>query len=260
MPTAAARAIKFVRDALLPLAVLAGLWQLASGFVGEETLPSFTAVTRALSMWALSAERLDLLGENFLATVFRIYAGLVLGTMLGLAIGFAMARFSAVEDCLNPILAPLYPIPKPALVPLFVMWLGIGHASVIAVIVIGTLLPIVVNTYRGIRAVPLNKIWSARSLGASEARLWRAVLLPGALPQIVNGFRIAHNLAVVIAIAAELVASQKGMGFLIGDFGAAGAYDMMFGMLVVVVLVVAALDRAVVWGTERMLHWHYAAR
>ena len=252
------RTTSTLRDFLLPLCICAALWQIASTILPSASMPSVGQILSAAIQTLTVPARLVTLVENLGFTLGRIYAGLSLGILAGTIIGFAMARFETIENFFNPILGALYPLPKPALLPLAVMWVGIGSTAIVIVVTMSAVLPMTVTTFHGIRSVPRALIWSAQSLGASRARMIFRVLLPAALPQMMVGVRIAHNMTVVSVIAAELVVYQPGIGAMVGDFGNAGVYDFMFSSLLILVLITATLDRLLEAVSRRVLHWYLA--
>ena len=120
-----------------------------------------------------------------------------------------------VERAVEPILLLIYPVPKPAMIPLFMIWLGIGDFSKIAVIALACLLPVVVATFNGARSVDDLLLWSARARGTSERRLLWRVVLPAALPQIAAGVRTAIAIAIIVLVSSEFISAEKGLGYLI---------------------------------------------
>lgn len=236
-----------------PLAVVVALWQVLSSaeILNPRTVPSPVAVFQAT---------VDLLsdGEIFrhlLATVYRAEAGLLSGFVVGCALGLGMARMPRVRQLFYPIVALTYTLPKTALIPIVFLWLGVGDASSIFVVFVGALVPIVITTYQGATAVPDILVWSARSLGTPSTHvLWR-VVLPAAMPQIMNGLRIAHAFSIVIVISAEMVASYVGVGRFIFVYGEAGNYDYMFAAISIIVLTAFLLDRLFLALRNWSLRW-----
>lgn len=238
---------------LAPLGILLLLWQALSvlGVLNERTMPSPIAVFSA------GAEILadgDLL-RNLFVTVYRAELGLLAGLVLGVALGLAMARTRAVYQWSYPIVALTYTLPKTALIPIVFLWLGVGDASSIFVVFIGAFVPIVITTFHGAEAVPEIFVWSARSAGASKRRVLWTVILPAALPQILNGVRIAQAFSIVVVISAEMVASYSGVGRFIFVYGEAGNYDLMFAAIFVVILTAFLLDRLFLLLRDRLLGW-----
>jgi ABC-type nitrate/sulfonate/bicarbonate transport system permease component len=198
-------------EALLPalaVATLLGLWELApaAGWVREQSVPPFSDVVGEI-VAVVS-------GETFLAdlgaSARRWAAGLALAVLVGVPLGVLMGRSRALDALVDPLLVVGYPVPKAALILLFVLWWGAGDASRIAVVVVGSLIPIVISAYHGAHAVPPALLWSARSLGTR--RVWLRVVLPAALPQILSGLRLAIAISIFTVLASELLIRGSGIG------------------------------------------------
>jgi NitT/TauT family transport system permease protein len=238
---------------LLPLLLYMGLWQALPvlRLVNPAFLPTPVAVGRAL---------IDLLHEwSFFAdlgtTLLRTFAGLICGAAIGIPLGAAMALLPRVEGFFDPIVKSTYSLPKTALVPLLILWFGIGSTTNVVAIVLATILPLIVYTYHGVQGAPRILIWSARAMGTSRYGVFRHVLLPAALPDVLIGIRIALGFALVIAIAAEMIASRSGIGKLMFLYGENGAYDYMFAAVGALVAVACLTDLAVLAFTDHVLRW-----
>jgi ABC-type nitrate/sulfonate/bicarbonate transport system permease component len=225
------------------------LWELAPrlGWVREQSVPPFSRVV---------AEAVDVLGDpGFLAalgaTAWRCLAGLALAVAIGVPLGLAMGRSRALHALVDPLLVAAYPVPKAALILLFVLWWGAGDAARIAIVVIGCLIPLVIAAYHGARAVPPVLLWSARGL---SARTWR-VVLPAALPQVVSGGRIAIALAIFTALASELLIRGSGLGSLLFTALDNGQTLTVFALSTIVATLGFLVDGAYVLAVRRALPW-----
>ncbi|WGW11674.1 ABC transporter permease [Saxibacter everestensis] len=236
-----------------PLAILAGLWQLLSwaGILNPKTVPSFFSVVSAGADLVAEAE----IFHHLIVTVYRAEAGLLLGVVLGVALGLAMARVRALYAVSYPLVALTYTLPKTALIPIVFLWLGVGDASSIFVVFIGAFVPIVITTFHGAESVPEVFVWSAQSMGTSKRRLLWTVIFPAALPQILNGVRIAQAFSIVIVISAEMVASYVGVGRFIFLFGEAGNYNYMFASIFIVIIAAFVLDQLFLALKGWLLRW-----
>jgi NitT/TauT family transport system permease protein len=192
------------------VAALLGLWELAPrvGWVREQSVPPFSDVM---------GEVVDVLGRpSFLddlgASAGRWALGFGLAILIGVPLGTAMGRWRLLYRVVDPVLVVGYPVPKAALILLFVLWWGAGNASRIAVIVIGCLIPIVISSYHGANAVAPALVWSARGLGTRRVRLWLRVIVPAALPQILSGLRLAIGISIFTLLASELLIRGTGIG------------------------------------------------
>jgi len=239
---------------LLPLALVFAAWQAASlsGLLPKAVLPSFGAVASALGTMLATGE----LWPHAAASLARAGTGFAIAVVAGVALGLAMARMPAVQRAVEPILLLLYPVPKPAMIPLFMIWLGIGDFSKVAVIALACLLPVVVATFNGARSVDEQLVWSARSRGTSESRmLWR-VILPAALPQIAAGVRTAIAVAIIVLVSSEFISAEKGLGYLIFSYGGVGADDAMLAVVIFLAVLGYLLDRGYLLGLRRLMAWH----
>jgi NitT/TauT family transport system permease protein len=239
---------------IMPLLLLAVLWQTASmsGLLPAAVLPPFSSVVAALVSLVTSGEIFPHTAASFL----RAGAGFLLAVIFGTALGLAMARVRAIQRSIEPILLSIYPVPKPALIPLFMVWLGIGDVSKIAVIALSCLVPVVISTFNGARAVDDILLWSARARGTAEHRLLWRVLLPAALPQIATGVRTAIAIALIVMVSSEFISAEHGLGYLIFSYGGVGADDAMLAVVVYLTAIGFLIDRTYVAGLRRLLAWH----
>lgn len=240
----------------LPLVLLLGAWESASrlGWVPESLLPSLSGVVAL--WWRLLGE-----GELFThggASLLRAAAGLVLSIVVGTALGILMSWSRPLRRALQPLVGILYPLPKSALIPILMIWLGIGHLSKVAVIFLGCLLPVVLGSFNGANGVDRTLIWSAQSLGAARGAILREVVIPAALPDILSGIRIALALSFVLLVSSEMLAAREGLGFLISFLGEAGNYEGMFAAVFTVIGLGFAADRGYLAVVRWALRWREA--
>jgi ABC-type nitrate/sulfonate/bicarbonate transport system permease component len=233
---------------LLPLALLLAVWQIASatGLLPPSVLPSLAAVARALASLVVSGE----IFPHTAASLARAGAG------LGIALGIAMARIRLLRLACEPLLLLIYPVPKPALIPLFMIWLGIGDFSKIAVIALGCLLPVVTAAYNGARSIDPVLLWSARARGTTERRLLWRVILPAILPQIAAGLRTAIAISIIVLVSSEFISAQEGLGYLISSYGGVGADDAMLAVVVYLAAIGYLLDRLYLLCLRHFMAWH----
>ena len=229
----------------LPLLALLALWQISSWLVlvSPDMLPTIKAV--ATQWWNL------LLTGNLAAhaafSLMRAATGLGLAVAIGAVLGILIAKSPWTERIVQPVLTFLYPLPKSALIPVIMIWLGFGHSAQITVIFLGCLLPVILSAYNGARGVERTLIWSARSLGAGPGDMLWQVIFRAALPEILSGIRISLALSFVLLISAEMVGARKGMGFLIAFLGDTGEYPGMFAVAFTVIAFGFAADRFYLW-------------
>lgn len=237
----------------LPLAILAIAWEIASRLeiVSTRALPPLTRVLRA---WLELLQSGDL-WANAGASLWRAAAGLALALGVGAVLGIAMAWWRPLRALVNPLVEALYPLPKSALIPVTALWLGFGDASKILLIFLACMLPVTIGAFNGARGCEQVMVWSARSMGASRLRVLWDVVVPSALPELLNGTRTALALAFILLVSSELIASRDGLGYLIGALGEAGVYDRMFAAVLTVAFLGFLADRLYVRFANRVLRW-----
>jgi NitT/TauT family transport system permease protein len=237
----------------LPLLLLAAGWEFAArlGLVSQLALPPLSDVVLAWAEMIRSGE----LVTNGAASLWRAGAGLALAIVVGAALGIAMAWWRPVNAALGPLVEMFYPMPKSALIPVTVLWLGFGDGSKILLIFLGCMLPVTLGAFNGARGSDQALVWSARSMGASRLRMLWDVVVPSALPEMLNGIRTALALAFILLVSAELIVAREGLGYLIGFLGANGTYDAMFAVVLSVAFLGFAADRAYQALMQRLLLW-----
>jgi NitT/TauT family transport system permease protein len=232
---------------------LIGLWELVTGtgLVSPIFLPSPTRVVRALWDLAISGD----LWRHVSASLMRIGYGWVIGTLFGVAFGLMIGLFTVSRAVGLPLVAALFPIPKIALLPLLILWLGIGEGSKVATIALSVFFPTVIATFSGVDSVPRNLIRMAQSFNVPLLRIITQVLLPGALAGMLAGFRISIAAALLVLVAAEMIGAQYGLGaFLILTGNMMQTDRLMAGVVVVSVL---GLTMSLIVGflERRLLRW-----
>ena len=237
----------------LPLLLIALLWEIAPrvGLVSSLALPPLSAV---LSAWFELLRDGDLI-TNGASSLYRAGVGLALAIVVGGALGLFMAWWRPVNAFLSPLVELFYPMPKSALIPVTVLWLGFGDGSKILLIFLGCMLPVTIGAFNGARGSERVLIWSARSMGASRLRVLWDVVLPSAMPELLNGIRTAIALAFIMLVSSELIVARQGFGYLIGFLGANGSYEGMFAVVLTVALIGFAADRLYQVLMQRVLQW-----
>jgi NitT/TauT family transport system permease protein len=236
-----------------PLLILAAVWEGAVrfGLVSELLLPSLTDVITAWFGLLRSGD----LWLNGIASLYRAGAGLLLAIVVGGALGIAMAWYRPVNALASPLVEMLYPMPKSALIPVTALWLGFGDGSKILLIFLGCMLPVTLGAFNGARSSDQALVWSARSMGASRLGVLWDVVLPSALPEIMNGVRTALALSFVLLVSSELIVARSGLGHLIGYLGEGGVYDAMFAVVLTVAFLGFFADRLYQKLERRVLRW-----
>lgn len=240
-----------------PFVIVLALWQVITmmHLTDPAFLPGVGAV--AAAFYDLAKERTVFfeLGSSLLTAG----AGLALGIIVGVPLGSAMALSRAADGFFGPLVKATYSLPKSALIPLFVLWFGVGGLTNILAATLTTLLPIVIYTYHGVQGVPHIFIWSAQALGTSRWRMLVRIVLPAAMPAILTGVRIGLGFAFIVTIAAEMIVSNHGIGKLMFFFGDSGAYNYMFAAVITVVVAAFLADRVLVAVSDHILRWQEPA-
>jgi ABC-type nitrate/sulfonate/bicarbonate transport system permease component len=236
-----------------PLLILALLWEavVRLHLVSADLLPSLSAVLEAWWKLALDAE----LWRSAGASLYRGGAGLALAIVFGGALGIAMAWWQPVNATVSPLVEALYPMPKSALIPVTALWLGFGDGSKILLIFLGCMLPVTLGAFNGARSSERVLVWSARSMGASRLRMLWDVVVPSAMPEMLNGVRTALALSFILLVSSELIVARQGLGYLIGYLGADGNYESMFAVVLTVAFLGFAADRLYMLLVGRVLAW-----
>lgn len=237
----------------LPLVLLGLGWELVTRFelVSPSVLPSLTQVLAAWYDLLKDGE----LTTNGAASLYRAGVGLFLSIIIGATLGILMAWWKPVNALLSPIVEIFYPMPKSALIPVTVIWLGFGDSSKILLIFLGCMLPITIGAFNGARGADRQLVWSARSMGAGRLRVLWDVVLPSAMPELLNGIRTALALSFILLVSSELIVAQQGFGYLIGYLGANGSYEGMFAVVLTVAFLGFAADRVYQVLMHRILAW-----
>lgn len=220
---------------LISVAVLLLIWEgiCQAGVVSSLFLPPPTLIISALIDMIQDGE----IGVSLAASLYRILLGFFLGSAFGLLVGLVTGTSALADRMANPIVNALYPIPKIALLPLFILWLGIGEVSKVTIIALGVFFPVTMNTYSGVKNVDTLLIKVAVSFHAGWGYTMRNVVLPYALPMIFAGLRIAAGTALLLLVAAEMIAAEQGIGALILHYGDLMITErLMAGVIVLSVL------------------------
>ncbi|MGH6726205.1 MAG: ABC transporter permease [Pseudolabrys sp.] len=246
---------KALRVAVFYMPIFVGLilWELAArvGVLNPALCPS---LSDTLTAFVRLAEKGHLL-ENAGVSVFRQSSGFFLAVSFGIVSGMLMAEYRWARNVLEPLLRATFPLPKSALIPLFILWLGIGDSAKIAAVFLGCLLPIVVTTYNAARGINKQLVWSAWSLGTPKWLVPWKVVLPAALPEVMSGLRIALALSFTLMVSAEFLIGQRGLGTLIGTLGEDGDYAGMFAAVLAVTIIGFSADRVFLWLSGILLRW-----
>lgn len=186
-------------------------------------------------------------------SMFRALGGYLIGGVCGVGMGLLAGIARPVERFYDPIISLTYPVPKIVVLPILIAGLGAGDASKIAVITAAVFYPTFINALYGAKGVNRVYVWSARNMGASPFAVFRKVILPAALPQVLTGLRIGLALAFIVVVASEMQSSRSGLGHLIAAAEDSMRFDLMYAAILAIAILGFAGDRLLVVARRRAL-------
>lgn len=233
--------------------VLIGLAEIGTrtGYISALTLP------RPSHVFATFVElyQSGLLWQHLLPSLSRLVVGASFGAAAGIFVGVLIGLFSYVRSGLVPLVAAIFPIPKIALLPLFVIWFGIDEGSKYALIAFGTFTPTVVATYGAVDNVDRSLIRMGQSFGLSWLSIVRKIVVPGAMPGILSGLRISLSIAIILLVAAEMLGAEYGVGAYILQAGSLYDLERLFAGVVILSLLGVLVSTAISVIERRLLGW-----
>jgi ABC-type nitrate/sulfonate/bicarbonate transport system permease component len=240
--------------ALYPLALIAIAWEGIAqlGLIRGIFLPRLSTVIALIPKLAAGGELI----QPLLISLYRAASGLVLALLVGVTLGFVMARNRAVRFLMDPLVSFGFSSPKIAFLPIFILWFGIDHLSKILLVALTSVFPFIVSAYEGARNVTTNQLWAARAMGTSNTSLLRRIVLPASLPSLMSGLRVAIPYALMTAFTAEMIAGGGGLG---GALVLAQRYfetPTVFAYILIMLATGYVLDIAFIWARRSVLHWH----
>lgn len=222
-----------------------------AGWITALTLPKPSDVLATFrELWESG-----LLFKHLAPSLSRLAVGATIGATVGIGVGVLIGLFSYVRAGLVPLVAAIFPIPKIALLPLFVIWFGIDEASKYALIAFGTFTPTVVATYGAVDNVDRSLIRMGQSFGLSWLSIVRKIVLPGAMPGILSGLRISLAIAIILLVAAEMLGAEYGIGAYILEAGSLYDLERLFAGVVILSLLGVCLSTVIGFIEHRLLGW-----
>lgn len=229
----APRMIRWIGPPLWML--LIGLWEFGAryGYIDAITAPAPSEIACTLMNLVTSGE----LWRHFQASILRLLMGWTGGTLVGLVLGIGAGLFTCMRSAVLPVVSAVFPIPKIALLPLLIIWFGIGEESKVATIFFGTLFPTIIAASSGVDNVDRSLIRMAQSFGVPWLPIVWKIVIPAALPGIIAGFRISASIAIILLVAAEMIGAEYGLGAYVLQAGNLMASDaLLAGVLVLSLL------------------------
>jgi NitT/TauT family transport system permease protein len=212
----------------------------------------YDPATTSRAAWLLSGELL----HDACATLLRVLGGFLIGAGLALPIGLLMGARKRVYEYLNPLFQMVRPIPPIAFVPLAILWFGLGNPPAFFLIALGAFFPVLMNTIAGVRGVDTIYLRAAQNLGASQATLFRRVILPASMPYILAGLRVGIGVAFIVVIVAEMIAVNDGLGYRILEAREYFWSDKIIAGMGTIGLIGLAIDTAMARLNAHLLRWH----
>ena len=242
---------RWVGFAVFAVLIAIAEWGTRSGWISALTLPRPSDVLGAFRDLHVSG----LLYEHLAVSLSRLAVGAALGVSAGIGTGILIGLFSYIRAGLVPLVAAIFPIPKIALLPLFVIWFGIDEGSKYALIALGTFTPMVVATYGAVDNVDRTLIRMAQSFGLSWLSIVRKIVLPGAMPGILSGLRISLAIAIILLVAAEMLGAEYGIGAYVLEAGSLYDLDRLFAGVVVLSVLGVLVSATITLLERRLLGW-----
>jgi len=231
--------------------LLVAEWGTRAGWISNLTLPRPSDVAATLvELW-----QSGLFWTHLAPSLTRLVVGSALGISTGIAVGVMIGLFSYVRAGLIPLVAALFPIPKIALLPLFVIWFGIDEGSKYALIALGTFTPTVVSTYGAVDNVDRTLVRMGQSFGLRWTSIVRKIVLPGALPGILSGMRVSIAIGIILLVAAEMLGAEYGIGAYILQAGSLYDLERLFAGVVVLSALGVLTSWAIGLIERRLLRW-----
>lgn len=234
-------------------ALLLTLWQAGSstGLIDTLFLPSPLRIAAALQEITLNGELFHHLG----ASLFRIGLGWLIGSLAGIALGGAIGLSWLARSTGLPFISALFPIPKIALLPLLILWFGIGEASKVATIALGVFFPMAISTYAGVDSVPRNLIRMAQSFNIPFHAILRNVIIPATMPSILSGCRISASIALILVVAAEMIGANIGIGAYLLTAGNLMQTEQLMAAIVAISVLGLLIGALISWLERVLLSW-----
>src|SRR6201990_3406201 len=226
-------------------------WQIASLALKNDSFPTALEAIRAIP---------DILGDkesliNILASLRRMAIGFGIAVLVSIPLGLLMGRSRAVAAFFNPLLMVIYPVPKAALMPIIMLWLGVGEIAKTLVIFLGVSLPVIYHSFEGAKAVEEKMLWSGAAMGLSAVQRMMRIVLPAALPEILAGCRTGLVLALITMVTSEMIARQSGAGNILFNALDMGQYDTVYAMIIIIGAMGIGLDALFEQMRARLVRW-----
>ena len=236
---------------LLACLGLLAIWQVAALTLQTDSFPTALEAVRAVP--SILGDKESLI--NILASLRRMAIAFSVAVAVSIPLGLMMGRNRYVASFFNPLLMITYPVPKAALMPIIMLWLGVGDVAKMLVIFLGVSLPVIYHSFQGARAVEEKMLWSGAAMGLSAAQRMIRIVLPAALPEILTGCRTGLVLALITMVTSEMIARQSGAGNILFNSLDMGQYDTVYAMIIIIGAMGIGIDAAFEKLRARLVRW-----
>ena len=236
---------------LLACLGLLAVWHIAALILNTDSFPTAMEAIRAIP--SILGDKESLI--NILASLRRMTIGFSFAVVVSIPLGLMMGRSRVVASFFNPLLMVTYPVPKAALMPIIMLWLGVGELAKILVIFLGVSLPVIYHSFQGAKAVEEKMLWSGAAMGLSAVQRMIRIVLPAALPEILTGCRTGLVLALITMVTSEMIARQSGAGNILFNALDMGQYDTVYAMIIIIGAMGIGLDAAFERLRGRLVKW-----
>jgi NitT/TauT family transport system permease protein len=236
---------------VISVSVFLGVWE----YFGRRIDPLFLAAPSAIAQAAVEMSRSGELWDALLTTLYPFTIGMLISIFGGIVIGVAMAQWKLLECILDPFVNAMYAIPRVALVPLIMLWAGLGVPSKVIILVSIAIFPVIINTFAGIRDVRHSMLEVGRAYCATDAQIFFKIVVPSAVPFLMTGIRLAVGLGIIGIVVAEFFTAQTGLGGVIIRYSNLFATAKMFVPIIVIGLLGVILTELVRLCEMRLSRW-----
>jgi NitT/TauT family transport system permease protein len=238
----------------IALFIFVGLWEVLPrmGLINPAFLPPFSVVITTLVGMTLSGE----IFTHLFISLQRSVLGFGLAVLIAIPLGLALGWYPGFSRLMDPLIETLRNIPTLAMYPVMIIFLGIGEESKVAIIFFAALWKVLINTISGVDSVDPLLIKAARSVGiTSDAEIFKKVIFPTAVPQIVSGMRLGATSAILVLVAAEMMGAKSGLGFLVTNSQYNFVYEKMYAAIICLVILGVVSNYLLVWFEKRATCW-----
>src|SRR3977135_3657276 len=236
---------------LLACLGLLSIWQVVALILSTDSFPTAWEAIRTIP--SILGDKESLI--NILASLRRMAIGFGLAVVVSIPLGLMMGRSRGVASFFNPLLMVTYPVPKAALMPIIMLWLGVGDIAKTLVIFLGVSLPVIFHSFEGAKAVEEKMLWSGAAMGLSAVQRMTRIVLPAALPEILTGCRTGLVLALITMVTSEMIARQSGAGNILFNALHRGQYETVFAIIIIVGAMGICFDSAFERIRARLVRW-----